>query len=274
LGILPAIPESLYEAAHDRAAYGIELATFAQEHPKGLPFLPFVVAKTLGPIMGSVNRAALWGMLQTTPQDFRENAVRAGFPDDLSMGEAIFEILMEHPEGAWIGQSDPDHNLARVHTPDSKLHVHIPEMEEWVESITAGAEEEALRGDPAYPFILQAGRHNDNNANTLMRDPAWNKGRRVGTLAMHPEDAADLDMVDGQQVQVSTEAGNVNVELEVSTGVRRGVVIMPHGFGLDYAGHTVGANMNRLAKNTHRDPLAGTPLHRYIRCRIDRVPVA
>jgi anaerobic selenocysteine-containing dehydrogenase len=106
-----------------------------------------------------------------------------------------------------------------------------------------------------------------------MRDPAWNRGRRVGTLAMNPQDAADLDLVDGQPVKISTQAGSVAAELELSASIRRGVVVMPQGFGLDYAGQTVGANVNRLTQNTHRDPLAGTPLHRYIPCRVDRVPL-
>lgn len=275
LGILPTIPHSLYEAARqDRAAYGRELKAFAQEHPESAALLPFIAAETLGPVMGSVNRAALWEMLQTAPRSFHENAVRAGFPDDPSLGNSVFDALMEHPEGTWIGQCDPDDNLAQVRTPDGKLQVHIPEMEEWVRSIDASSEEEALRGDAQFPLILQAGRHDDTNANTLMRDPAWNRGRRVGTLVMHPEDAADLDLVDGQQVQVSTEAGSVSAELQLSASIRRGVVAMPHGFGLDYEGQTVGANVNRLTKSTHRDPVAGTPLHRYIRCRVDRAPVA
>lgn len=275
LGILPDIPDSLNEAAQqDRMTYGRALMAFAQDHPEAVSTLPWVVAKTLGPTMGSVNRAALWGMLQTTPQSFRENAVRVGFPDDGTMGDAVFESLMEHPEGIWVGECDPDHNLAQLRTPDSKLHVHIPEMEQWVCSIEASAEQAALEADAEFPLILQAGRHTDTNANTLMRDPAWNQGKRAGTLTMHPADAADLDLIDGQPVQVSTEAGSVEAELELLPGLRRGVVMMPHGFGMEYEGRVFGANVNRLTKNTHRDPMAGTPLHRYIRCRVDRAPMS
>ena len=36
-----------------------------------------------------------------------------------------------------------------------------------------------------------------------------------------------------------------------------------------YQGKIYGANANRLAKNTHRDRIAGTPFHRYIRCRVE-----
>ena len=44
-----------------------------------------------------------------------------------------------------------------------------------------------------------------------------------------------------------------------------------HGFGLDYNGMVYGVNVNRLTKNTHRDKIAGTPLHRYVPCRVEAV---
>jgi anaerobic selenocysteine-containing dehydrogenase len=87
---------------------------------------------------------------------------------------------------------------------------------------------------------------------------------------MHPDDAQSLGLKDGQTVRVTTEAGSVEIELEVTDSARPGHVAIPHGFGLDYEGKTYGANVNRLAKNTHRDPLAGTPLHRYVPCRVER----
>jgi anaerobic selenocysteine-containing dehydrogenase len=51
----------------------------------------------------------------------------------------------------------------------------------------------------------------------------------------------------------------------------RRLVIIPHGFGLVYEGQEQGVNVNRLTRNTHRDPLAGTPLHRYVPCRVEAV---
>ena len=109
----------------------------------------------------------------------------------------------------------------------------------------------------------------DYNANTIMRDPAWNAGKsRVCTLMMHPENAAELGLADGQLVRVTTEAGSEDIELEVTETARPGQVIMPHGFGLVYMGRKHAANVNRLAKNSHRDPIAATPIHRFIPCRV------
>jgi anaerobic selenocysteine-containing dehydrogenase len=115
-----------------------------------------------------------------------------------------------------------------------------------------------------------AGKHFSMNANTLMRDPAWNEGKRPCTLAMHPEDAESLNLKDSQKVRVTTEAGSEEIELEITETAHKGHVVMPHGFGLIYNGVKYGANVNRLTKNTNRDQF-GTPIHRYVPCRVDAV---
>jgi len=219
--------------------------------------------------LGSPNLAALWGLLQATPKSFRKAAARTGFTPGITLGEEVFQSILDHPEGIIIGKADPDDNFAMLATDDGRIQIHIPEMEEWVKGIEPGSEEASLKPDPAYPLILQAGRHMSMNANTIMRDPAWNQGKRACTLAMHPDDAAVLSLTDGQRVRIVTEASRAEIELEVTPATRKGQVIIPHGFGLVHDGKTYGANVNRLTKNTYRDKFAGTPLHRYVKCRIE-----
>ncbi len=270
LGLIPEIPDSLYEAAKgNRMEFGKALMAYGQSQPQAMKMLPFVLAKTLGSALGSVNLAALWGLLQTAPKVFRENAIRAGFNPGVTMGEEIFKAILNHPEGLWIGRCDPEDNLAPVRTEDGRINVLIPELADWVKGIEPESEKDGLKRDEQYPLVLVAGRRTDMNANTLMRDPAWNKGRRACTLAMHPKDAEALNVSDGQMVKATTEAGQVEIELEVTDLARQGQVIIPHGFGLDYNGQVYGVNVNRLTKNTHRDRLAATPLHRYVPCRVE-----
>ena len=71
--------------------------------------------------------------------------------------------------------------------------------------------------DAAFPLILMAGRHCDDNANTLMRDPEWIRGRRTGCLAVHPLDAADLDLADGETARLTTQAGEATVVFQKVT---------------------------------------------------------
>lgn len=273
LGLLPEIPQTLYDAAFgDRMSYGMQLLAFAKSEPSAMKSLPFILGKTLGKALGSVNLAQLWGMLQVAPQSFRESAARAGFDLGPAMGEGIFRSILEHPEGVWIGKCDPSKPLDQIRTEDKRICLLIPELAEAVQGIDANSEEIALAMTNEYPLILAAGRHMDYNANTIMRDPAWTDGRtRVCTLMMHPDDAASLGLEDGRMVRITTEAGAEDVELEVTDTAHRGQVIMPHGFGLVHSGRKYGANVNRLTKNTNRDPIAATPLHRFVPCRVKTV---
>ncbi len=246
-----------------------ELMKYAMSTPGAMEKVPFVLGKTLGPVLGSTHLAALWGLLQVLPERFQEDAERVGFQPGPTMGEEIFKAILDHPEGLWVGRCDPDKNLEMLQTADGKVNVYIPEMAHWVQSIDAVSETAALETDPSYPLVLHAGRHFDKNANTLMRNPAWNKKGHACTLLMNPSDAEALSLSSGQMVRVSSEAGTETIELEVSDKTRCGLVIMPHGFGLNYDGEVYGANANRLAKNTNRDKLAATPLHKYIPCRVE-----
>jgi anaerobic selenocysteine-containing dehydrogenase len=100
-----------------------------------------------------------------------------------------------------------------------------------------------------------------------MRDPAWNRGRRACTLRIHPADAGALGIEDGVLARVTTAAGEVEVEAELDDGMRHGQVAIPHGFGLRYQDEEYGVAVNRLTPADRRDPIAGTPWHRYVPCR-------
>ncbi len=272
LGLIPAIPETLKEAAKgNRLQFGGALMNYAKDEPKVLKMMPFVLAKTLGKELGSGNLAALWGMLMTAPKTFRDNAIRFGYNDSPILGDKVFQDIIDYPQGLFLGKVDVDDNFSMLKTEDKKIHVHIPEMEEWLKSIDAKSEKEALDYNDDYPFILMAGRHMSMNANTLMRDPKWNEGKRACTCAMHPKDADRLGFTDQQMVRVTTEAAHVDVELEITTDARKGQVVIPHGFGLNFNGGTYGVNVNRLTKNTHRDKFAATPLHRFVPCKVEAV---
>jgi anaerobic selenocysteine-containing dehydrogenase len=269
LGLIPPIPDSLYQAAEKgRSAFGAALMDYARREPAALKVMPFVVGKTLGKALGSAHLAALWGIFQAAPKAFHENAARAGFTPGAGLGEKVFQEIIDHPEGVWIGQVDPEKNFDHLQTEDRKIHLYIPELVDTVRGIEAEREEAALRPDPKFPLILMAGRHTSMNANTLMRDPSWNKGKRACTLAMHPSDAQRLGLEDGKQVRVTTEAASEEIELEVTEVARPGHVAIPHGFGLVHQGRAYGVNVNRLTKNTNRDFL-GTPMHRYVPCRVE-----
>jgi anaerobic selenocysteine-containing dehydrogenase len=89
-------------------------------------------------------------------------------------------------------------------------------------------------------------------------------------MRIHPADAEELGIADGQAAFLETEAGSAMVEAEVTDSSHRGQVVVPHGFGLIHLEKLYGVNVNRLAPAKHRDRLAATPLHRYIPCRVSK----
>jgi anaerobic selenocysteine-containing dehydrogenase len=236
--------------------------------------MQFVLGKTLGKHLGSINLASLWGRMVTLPPQAHEKATMVGFTPGPTLGDDIFQAIIDNPGGIHVGAVDPDtwDHFKLIATEDGRINLDVPEMLEWLKEIDPDLESEALKNDEEeYPLLVSSGRHFDGNANTQMRDPEWNKGKRYCTLIMHPDDTAKQGLTDGQMVRVITEAGDEVIELQIDKTTRPGYAMMPHGFGLIHQGKKSGANANRIAKNTHRDRLAGTPLHRYIPCRVETV---
>jgi anaerobic selenocysteine-containing dehydrogenase len=203
--------------------------------------------------------------VQSRPEDL----ARAGYRVGPGTAEEIFQKILDTPGGVEIGVADAENNLSCLEHPDKKIHVHFPEMESWVKEVQPAAEE-ALLFNKEYPMILMAGNHMDMVANTNMRDPAWNEGRRACTMRIHPADAEEMGIKDGEAAVVETEAGSVTVEAEVTGSSHRGQVVIPHGFGLVHMEKVYGVNANRLTSAKNRDRVAATPLHRYIPCRVRR----
>jgi anaerobic selenocysteine-containing dehydrogenase len=270
LGMIPDYPLKLRELAGDRPRFGVALMEYIQSNPKAEPWLPYILAKTLGEELGSKNLAMLWGLLARFPMVHSEEVTRAGYQVGLTTGEEIFRKILDAPGRVRIGVVDTEKNLSLLKTSDKKIHIHFPEMESWVKEVTP-ASEEAQLVNKDYPMILMAGNHMEMVANTIMRDPDWNEGRRPCTMRIHPDDAKKLGVADGGEVVVETEAGSIRIEAEVTDTSHQGQVVVPHGFGLVHGGETHGANVNRLAPKKHRDRLAATPLHRYIPCRVRKI---
>jgi anaerobic selenocysteine-containing dehydrogenase len=272
MGLIPELPESLYKAAESGNIrdYRDALMDYASANPESGRALQFIAAKTLGKAVGSAHLSTHFTAFMQRSTAQQEEAVKAGFTAGPDQGMDIYQATIDHPEGVLVGIRDPEKNIGRLATKSGRIQLHTREVEDWIKGINSADEEERLKPNDKLPLVLMAGRHMDMNANTSMRDPVWNEGRRPCTLAMHPVDAEGLGLADAQMVKVITEAGEETIEVEVTKDTRKGQVIIPHGFGLVYDGVKYGANVNRLTKNTHRDHV-GTPIHRYVPCRVEAV---
>lgn len=93
---------------------------------------------------------------------------------------------------------------------------------------------------------------------------------------MNPADASDLDVETGDTVRVSTKAGSARVSVEVNDTLQPGHITLPNGFGLDFPvegeAEQTGVAPNELTSSDWRDPHVGTPWHKHVPARIEKVP--
>lgn len=113
-------------------------------------------------------------------------------------------------------------------------------------------------------LVLVGRRHLRSNNSWMHNVPALTGGTNRCTLQIHPDDAERLGVVDGASVRVKGAGGEVTAPAEITDGLRRGVVSLPHGWGhdrpgtrLSHAATDPGVNVNQLLDGSQLDPLSG-----------------
>jgi formylmethanofuran dehydrogenase subunit D len=113
-------------------------------------------------------------------------------------------------------------------------------------------------------LVLVGRRHLRSNNSWMHNLTQLVKGKERCTLQVHPDDASRLGLADGGRAEVASRVGTVVAPVEITDGIRPGVVSLPHGWGHDVAGtgQTVaashaGVNSNVLADHELLDPLSG-----------------
>ncbi|MGW9028577.1 molybdopterin oxidoreductase family protein [Streptomyces sp. NPDC055722] len=173
-------------------------------------------------------------------------------PDGLSL-----RTLLAHPHGIDLGPLEP--RLPQpLKTPSGTVEL-LPEP--------IAADLPRLRqalSERAGSLVLVGRRHLRSNNSWLHNVPALTGGSNRCTLHIHPEDAERLGLADGAQVRVKGAGGAVTAPVEVTDGIRRGVVSLPHGWGHDRPGTRMshaaldpGVNVNQLLDGSLLDPLSG-----------------
>ena len=116
-----------------------------------------------------------------------------------------------------------------------------------------------------YDLLLIGRRHLRSNNSWMHNSERLVKGPERCTLLMHPNDAANRDIIDGQQVHVRSRVGSLEVPVEISEEMMPGVISIPHGWGHDragvqlgVAGQHAGASINDLTDDQAIDALCGT----------------
>lgn len=276
MGELPAeFPELSQAARTNRLAFAGAFQSFLSARPELADYAPIILYRTLGPTLreGAAAAAFLWATAHAFARKEPEAVRRAGHNGEGPMlGEALFEAILGSRSGVMFSVNDYEETWRYIKHEDGLIHLEIPEMLEALRKLDA----KQPNTTGAYPFVLVAGERRSYNANTIYRDPDWRKTDRDGALKVHVADAEECGLSHGGWARCESKRGAVLVRVEVSDQVARGHVTLPHGYGMEHPGddggrRRTGAHINELTSAEDRDPIAGTPYHKYVPVRLSPV---
>ena len=234
------------------------------------PYAASILYRTLGPNLpdDAAGAALLLPLAIKFANDHSEAVRRAGhLGNRLTKGSKLFDAILERRSGTVISVHRFEDTWTLIKHKDRRVHLDVPEMLEELRSLST---EVSLGAE--YPFILAAGERRTYNANQIYRNPSWRKLDPLGAMRIHPLDAAALDLTDGIKARCTSLRGSIEVDVQIDDSVRRGMVILPHGYGMRYRdSDTIGPEVNRLTWSTHCDPLTRTPFHKYVPVRLSRI---
>jgi formate dehydrogenase len=260
-----ALEELRAAAASGRAAFFEAFLRINGERSALAALAPVVLYETLGPSLGEQGDAAgAWGLAQMTTMAYPQSVQRAGFAD----GDALFDAVLSNPSGVVFSIDEYEDTWRRVETPDGKVALVVDEL---LEELRGLHDEPGPVADPDFPFVLSAGERRSSTANTIFRDPGWRRKDPSGALRLSTTDAEALGIAEGDAARVTTRRGSAVAVVEVTDTLLPGHASLPNGFGVGEAGDSVGVAPNELTSGADRDWLAGTPHHKHVPARIERL---
>ena len=113
-------------------------------------------------------------------------------------------------------------------------------------------------------LILIGRRHLKSNNSWLHNSERLVKGKNRCTAQIHPKDASEYKIEQGQQIKVSSRVGQINIEVEITEDIMPGVISIPHGWGHNKKGtqwrtaeQHAGVSVNELTDEMLLDELSG-----------------
>ncbi len=261
-----------------RVAFGLAFAWKAAHDEKVARYASVVLYRTLGEALphGLSAAASLWGIAQRFARRHKNVAKRAGFAGTaLAAGNRLFDAILTRPSGVVYSVSEYADSWQAVRLPEHRINLRIDEL---LTELLSLNDHRPSRNEN-YPFVLSAGERRSDTSNTSIRDAGWHRRGTFGTLRIHRADAEMLGCKEGEWVRICSSRGAAQAPVEFSDDLQRGHVSLPNGHGVDYTtadGVTVrkGVSLNELTHTSARDPFAGTPWHKHVPVRLERVPAS
>jgi anaerobic selenocysteine-containing dehydrogenase len=255
--------------------FALAFASQSARNARVAKFPSIALYRTLGAALpqGMSAAASLWGVAQMYVRQQRKAATGAGFGGNAVLaGNRLFKAMLNQASGVVFAKSEYADSWAMVRRPENKIDLWMPEFLPEIQSLEAGL----APADPAYPFYLSAGERRTETSNTSIRDLSWHKKGSIGTLRVCAQDAATVGCQTGEWVNLTTRRGTVRAEVEIHDAMQPGHISLPNGLGLDCLqsdGTTVrkGVSLNELTSTADRDHFVGTPWHKRVPARLEKV---
>lgn len=254
-----------------RLGYMAALGAFFAKNIKQVPYAASITYRTLGKSLPNhaASTAFLFPLALKYAAENTEAVRRAGYRGNkVTLGCDLFEHILSDRSGIVLSEHRYHDVWSLIAHKDQKIRLAIPEM------FVALAElkQEKTLDQSEYPFILFAGERRSYNANQIYRDPAWRKIDPHGSLRIHPDDASTFEVQTGEKLRCTSRNGHVDVMVEVDAGMQKGVVSLPHGYGMRYQGsEPIGPRLNMLTSSDHCEHFTKTPYHKYVPVKLEKV---
>lgn len=260
------------EAGND--AFALAFFSAAAADPSLIKMVGYVLYETLGPTLpdNAASAAVLWGLSQLCVLTYPDATARAGFDGPpIQAGQKLFEAVLRERAGVTFTVDEWENAWDHVKRKDRRITVAIPEL---LPALRGLADASSSWTSEEFPFVLMAGERRAFTANDIIRDPAWRRRDAGGALRISPTDAERLGLVEDSRVRVTTQTGAAEVGIEITDIMQAGHISLPNGLGTDYPDedgnrHRTGVALNELAGAALRDPIAGTPWHKYVPARVE-----
>lgn len=217
---------------------------------------------------GAVGRRALTLL---GPEAILEVGLRTGPYGVLRkpIGGVSLRALRKKPQGVDLGPLEP-RLPDRVNTENKRINlaptVYLDDLDRLHGRMDAWAPAE---------LVLVGRRQLRSNNSWLHNSARLVKGKPRCTLLMHPVDAERSGVSDGELVELSSRAGEIEVPVEITDSMMPGVVSLPHGWGhgrqgvrLTVAGAHAGASINDVTDENFVDELTGTSALSGVRVKV------
>ena len=165
-----------------------------------------------------------------TPERISDAVIRLSQGGDLfglrRGGLNLKKLLREEPHGKIVAEHLEAGILGKIvwHS-SNKVRLDPPEIAAEVERLGERT------ADPDFPLRLIGMRELRSENSWMHNSPMLNRGGRRQSARVHPADASDLGIENGELIRITSAHGEIELPASLTEEIKRGVVAVPHGWG-------------------------------------------